>query len=227
MAIEAADFAELCAEKSLLFGVNPHYLVAVAMLLSKINDDTDGNRIGPFRVTQADWNANGSAPEFDIALQPQHINEFEQQCTYAALQTLRAQKRFLKKKKRFPSANELYAEWPKAPPLPNNALQDALNSTKALIGSAVEAALAGLGAVVVNNIKLDAIAAAKRETARLIVEKFAAAGFGKVQQVAGLANAIAESNLNPGAHNQSGEDSVGLFQLNRNGGLGAGHSVAT
>jgi hypothetical protein len=47
-----------------------------------------------------------------------------------------------------------------------------------------------------------------------------------IQQAAALANAIAESGLNPTAHNTTGgEDSVGLFQLNRNGGEGAGHTV--
>jgi len=34
-----------------------------------------------------------------------------------------------------------------------------------------------------------------------------------------------ESSWNPNAHNTKGEDSVGLFQLNRAGGLGSGYSV--
>ncbi len=62
--------------------------------------------------------------------------------------------------------------------------------------------------------------------AKLIVSKFAQAGFGPLQQIAALANAIRESKLNPNAHNASGEDSVGLFQCNRQGGLGTGKSVA-
>lgn len=39
-----------------------------------------------------------------------------------------------------------------------------------------------------------------------------------------VANAYAESRLRPRAHNSNGEDSVGLFQANRAGGLGRGHS---
>ena len=42
--------------------------------------------------------------------------------------------------------------------------------------------------------------------------------------MAALANAIAESRLDPNAHAARGEDSFGLFQLNRRGGLGAGHA---
>lgn len=41
-----------------------------------------------------------------------------------------------------------------------------------------------------------------------------------------VANAYAESRLRPNARNPNGEDSIGLFQANRQGGLGVGHSVA-
>jgi hypothetical protein len=52
------------------------------------------------------------------------------------------------------------------------------------------------------------------------------AGFNDVQAEAAVANAMAESGLNPNARNNNGkEDSIGLFQMNRNGGLGEGHSV--
>jgi len=61
--------------------------------------------------------------------------------------------------------------------------------------------------------------------AELIRSKFKAAGFSDIQAEAAVANAVAESGLNPNAHNTRGEDSVGLFQMNRNGGLGTGHSV--
>jgi hypothetical protein len=61
--------------------------------------------------------------------------------------------------------------------------------------------------------------------AELIRSKFKAAGFNDIQAEAAVANAIAESGLNPFAHNTRGEDSVGLFQMNRKGGLGEGHSV--
>jgi uncharacterized protein (TIGR02594 family) len=72
---------------------------------------------------------------------------------------------------------------------------------------------------------LSIVPSSRKAIAKLIIDEFKAAGFGAVQQATALANAIAESNLNPDAHNTVGEDSVGLFQLNRNGGLGTGHSV--
>lgn len=73
---------------------------------------------------------------------------------------------------------------------------------------------------------LDGISAQRRAMAMHIVEAFAAQGFPKVQQATALANALAESGLDPRKRNTvSPEDSVGLFQLNCNGGEGAGHSV--
>lgn len=60
----------------------------------------------------------------------------------------------------------------------------------------------------------------QRGMANLIYDRFIEAGFSDVQARAAVANAWEESKLNPAAHNQKGEDSVGLFQMNRNGGLG-------
>ena len=51
-------------------------------------------------------------------------------------------------------------------------------------------------------------------------------GSGRVQQATALANAFAESGLDPRQRTTSSrEDSVGLFQLNRKGGEGEGHTV--
>jgi hypothetical protein len=67
---------------------------------------------------------------------------------------------------------------------------------------------------------------AATDMADLIRKRFKDAGFNSSQTEAAVANAIAESGLNPSARNNNGkEDSVGLFQMNRKGGLGAGHSV--
>ena len=63
------------------------------------------------------------------------------------------------------------------------------------------------------------------DMATLIRNKFKAAGFTDAQAEGAVANAMAESGLNPNAHNSKGEDSVGLFQMNRKGGLGKGYSV--
>jgi len=60
----------------------------------------------------------------------------------------------------------------------------------------------------------------QRNMANLIYDRFTEAGFSDVQARAAVANAWEESRLNPNAHNEKGEDSVGLFQMNRKGGLG-------
>jgi hypothetical protein len=78
-------------------------------------------------------------------------------------------------------------------------------------------------------LNLDAkdIPPARKAIAQQIVQAFADKGFNVVQQAAALANAIAESGLNPQARNVSSiEASFGLFQLNTKGGLGTGHDPA-
>jgi Phage tail lysozyme len=64
-----------------------------------------------------------------------------------------------------------------------------------------------------------------QDMARLIAQRFGEAGFGTVQQIAAIANAIRESGLNPNAHAITPKErSFGLFQMNEMGGRGAGHS---
>jgi hypothetical protein len=227
MAINRADFAEDCVDQALNFVVNPQFLAAVAELLSGINDDVQGDKIGPFRITQAEWNEKGSDPAFQLNLQPAHISRPGMQCIFAALMTFRAQKRLLETLGRYPTLDELYAEWPNAPVPPGKSLQKALDDTRDLVAAAVDAALQGLDTeMLIGGINLDTIPSNRHDIARMIVAAFAQAGYGKLQQGAALANAIAESGLNPKARSTPPEDSVGLFQLNRNGGLGADQSVA-
>jgi hypothetical protein len=64
------------------------------------------------------------------------------------------------------------------------------------------------------------------DMSKLIYKRFKEAGFSHEQSMAALANAMRESSLNPNAYNKTAkEESVGLFQMNRQGGLGTGHSV--
>jgi hypothetical protein len=231
MAVDRNIFASACVEQAMQFdNVNPHYLVAVAELLSGIKDDKDGVRIGCFRRTQPDWDANGTAPEFLIALQPNDINITRMQCVFAALQTFRAQDKFVKANNgKHPSPSELYALWPNDPLPAGKTLQGALDSTTALIDPAETSVLAAFDInASVGDIQLDSISAAKRPVATQIINAFSAAGYRKLQQAAGVANAIAESGLDPTQHNFNPpkEDSVGLFQLNRlGGGLGKNNTV--
>jgi Phage tail lysozyme len=75
------------------------------------------------------------------------------------------------------------------------------------------------------DINLTSLSPSQKPIAELIVRRFSEAGFGTVQQLAAVANAIGESNLNPKSHSAGGDDCVGLFQLNRNGDLGHGFTV--
>ncbi|WP_162244780.1 transglycosylase SLT domain-containing protein [Methylobacterium sp. Leaf469] len=60
----------------------------------------------------------------------------------------------------------------------------------------------------------------------LIVDRFKRAGFVKDQHLlAILANAIAESGLDPNAKSPAPEESYGLFQCNRTHGLGKGYTI--
>lgn len=65
-----------------------------------------------------------------------------------------------------------------------------------------------------------------RDMAMLIATRFEEAGFGTIQQITAIANAIGESGLNPNAQSPAPERSFGLFQLNQApGARGAGHAA--
>src|SRR5262249_22527028 len=50
-------FARQCWWIYLQYGANPYYLTAVAQLRSDLMGDQDASGIGPFRFSQAEWNA--------------------------------------------------------------------------------------------------------------------------------------------------------------------------
>lgn len=83
------------------------------------------------------------------------------------------------------------------------------------------------GAVDIAGITLpaDKVKAANRPNAKLILDAFAAAGYGRNQQIAALANAIDESGLDASQDTEP-EGSIGLFQLRRFKGVGGNHSIA-
>jgi hypothetical protein len=74
------------------------------------------------------------------------------------------------------------------------------------------------------NYKAAGVANMRQKFGDLIMARFAAAGYGRDQQVAAVANAIRESNLDPNAASDPPERSFGLFQCNQGGGLGNGFS---
>ncbi|WP_419910789.1 phage tail tip lysozyme [Hoeflea sp.] len=84
--------------------------------------------------------------------------------------------------------------------------------------------LAPASSKVVRFDQLSGYNSAQTQIANKITSRFAAAGYGRPQQVAAVSVAIRESTLNPKAHNR-GCNCFGLFQMNRSNGLGRGHSV--
>lgn len=65
----------------------------------------------------------------------------------------------------------------------------------------------------------------QKKMADLIYTRFTEAGFSDAQAKAAIANAIAESSLRPTASNITAkEESYGLFQMNRKGGLGSDYT---
>lgn len=76
------------------------------------------------------------------------------------------------------------------------------------------------------HLNLPRLSSDQTASAQKIMSAFANAGFDEIHQVCALANAMRESNLNPSQVNRKGEHSVGLFQLNIQGGRGAGHEEA-
>jgi len=143
MAIDKADFAQECVRQGVYFGTNPHYMLGVAQLRSGISDDSAGDQIGPFRLKQADWDANSNDDDFEIHFQPNQIGSWLRQCAVFALMGHRALQTFVAENSRNPSALELYrAQWPDASAASvETDLQKALDETAALVGPAADAVL--------------------------------------------------------------------------------------
>jgi len=240
-AIDIDDFCDFALQQGLLFGTNVHYLVAVAMQRSGINDDPKDGSFGPYVVPQADFDATRNDAEFKFSFQSTDISNWRIQTKIFALRASREFDQFVAQQGRNPSAVELYLkQFPGADPATLTAsLTQACNKTAAAVNKAANDLLdtdvpvisdpskpdSG-SPVAVAGINLSSIAKTRQPIAQMILSAFSSAGFGKLQQVAALANAIRESKLNPSAVSQPPEHSVGLFQLNMGKGLGVGHTEA-
>jgi len=100
-------------------------------------------------------------------------------------------------------------------------LQKALDACRTFVSSAGDALIAQDRALLATgtpggiNFDSPAIPNGRKGMARLIADRFGERGYGVTQQIAAIANAIAESGLEPEIKsNFPGENSWGLFQLN-------------
>jgi uncharacterized protein (TIGR02594 family) len=143
MNVDRADFAEECVRQGIIFGIEPHHLLSVAELRSGISDDSKDDRIGAFRLTQAEWNANINNDEYDVHFTPAQITSTTRQCVVFGLMAHRAFDAFVSANGRNPSAEELYLQqWPDAAAATLAAdFQKAVDDTAALLGPAVNAML--------------------------------------------------------------------------------------
>lgn len=139
MALDRPSIAEECVRQGFYLGVEPHYLLGVAQLRSGISGEDDGDRKGPFRLTQAEWDANSNDDEFDFHFKPDQISSPLRQCAVFALWTNRAFNKFVTANNRNPTAKELYLE--QFPGADAGGLQKALDDTAALIEPAAKAVL--------------------------------------------------------------------------------------
>ena len=143
MAVDRDEFARECVRQGVIFGVEPHYLLGVAQLRSSISDDTKDGKVGPYRLTQAEWDANREIDEFDVHLDADEINDATTQCIVFGLMAHRVFDAFFSANTRNPSAKELYLQqWPgAATPTLEADFQKALDDTAPLLGPASNAIL--------------------------------------------------------------------------------------
>jgi hypothetical protein len=112
--INKPKFALQCWREAVRADANPHYMAAVAELRSSTATGEDDGRIGPFRLSQKEWDDGRANAAFELAdVGPRDIADWRLQCVMFALmahsaeETLRAE---LQKAPagREPSAADLY-----------------------------------------------------------------------------------------------------------------------
>ena len=75
----------MCWQNAIYAGVNPHYMVAVAEMRSGVKNDADTTRIGPFRLLQAEWDADWNGAALGYQYDPGDISNWRSQCAMFAL----------------------------------------------------------------------------------------------------------------------------------------------
>ena len=137
------EFADQSLTVALQFNVNAHYLIAAAMLRSKLDDAAVGENFGPYSWTQAEWTANTDRTDpllGDDPYQPEDLRDWRAQVSVFAVMTLKKYGQLRDQLGQAPSALQLYqAQWPgsQAASLAQN-LQQACDDTKDAILEAIE-----------------------------------------------------------------------------------------
>jgi hypothetical protein len=147
--INLDSFISASVIQSVFFGVNAHYLVALALIRSKkpdgaLSDDAVNGAIGPYMIDQTLRDAGCVANDLEVVLEQEQIKGWRFQCIFAALNAYRAQCRFLDRTGRYPSPIELYAEqWPDGAAPSDADWPAALDKTRDLVAKSLEEELEG------------------------------------------------------------------------------------
>jgi hypothetical protein len=90
--IDKKAFADLCWDMELRFGINAHYLAAVAELRSKTTADEKDFLFGPFRLSQSEFDAGRvDKDHLEGDFKPEDISSWRMQTTVFAAMTRRAE----------------------------------------------------------------------------------------------------------------------------------------
>lgn len=87
--ISDAALAQECYVQSTRFEIVGSYIAAVAKYRSNVRNDRDGNEIGPFRLTEKEWDAYADDPELGEYVYAD-ITNWRAQCAVFALMAERA-----------------------------------------------------------------------------------------------------------------------------------------
>src|SRR4051794_39096980 len=110
MTFKKPNFAKECILQALYCGTNAHYVIGVAMMRSGLTDTNNATNteIGPFRLTQVDFNESCTDTEFEFHFLSTDINTWFVQVPVFALMAHRASDKFFLANNRNPTARELY-----------------------------------------------------------------------------------------------------------------------
>ncbi|RTM06394.1 MAG: hypothetical protein EKK33_32720 [Bradyrhizobiaceae bacterium] len=128
--IDRQEFAAECIKQGNEQGAWAHYLVAVAELRSKIDDGETGDKIGPFRLTQVQWNAHRAADN-ELGLEADDIKSWFLQCVLFASWTHNAHRELVTATGESPTSKDIYAK--QFPDEPVDGFDKALTDTSGLM----------------------------------------------------------------------------------------------
>jgi hypothetical protein len=89
--ISKPAFANQCVDLELRFGINSQYLAAVAELRSQTTADEKDGLVGPFRISQSEWDAGRADSELQGAFGTADIFDWRMQTVVFALMTSRTE----------------------------------------------------------------------------------------------------------------------------------------